>query len=53
VSDRGSRLQGHGVRTSGWPLPSFALGSSEGTPGTDLGKGLSLSDAFANAWAVV
>ena len=51
MSDQGSRLQGHGVRTFGRPLPSFALGSSEGTPGTALGKGLTLSDAFANAWA--
>ena len=32
------------------PLPSFALGSSEGTPGTDLGKGLTRSDTFVNAW---
>jgi hypothetical protein len=34
VSDQDSRLQGHRVRTSGRPQPSFALGSSEGTPGT-------------------
>src|ERR1035437_8954768 len=51
VSDQDSRLQGHRVRTSGRPQPSFALGSSEGTPGTDLGKGLTLSDAFVNAGA--
>ena len=48
---RDSGLQGHGVRTSGRPLPSFALGSSEGTPGTDPGKGLTSSDASVNAWA--
>ena len=32
------------------PNPALCLGS-EGTPGTALGKGLTLSDAFANAWA--
>ena len=51
MSDQGSRLQGHGVRTFGRPLPSFALGSSEGTAGTDLCKGLTFSDAFVDAWA--
>jgi hypothetical protein len=45
VSDQDSRLQGHRVRTYGRPQPSFALGSSEGTPGTDLCKGLIFSDA--------
>jgi hypothetical protein len=30
---------------------SFALGSSEGTPGIDLGRGLTSSDASVNAWA--
>src|ERR1035437_5112102 len=39
------------VRTSGRPQPSFALGSSEGTAGTDLGRWLTSSDAFVDAWA--
>jgi len=39
------------ARTSGRPQPSFALGSSEGTPGTDLCKGLTFSDASVNAGA--
>src|ERR1035438_4203901 len=49
--DCGARLQSHRVRTSGSPQPSFAPGSSEGTPRTDLCKGLTSSDAFVNAWA--
>src|ERR1039458_10330576 len=44
----GTRLR---VRTSGSPQPSFALGSSEGTAGTDLGRWLTSSDAFVDAWA--
>jgi hypothetical protein len=45
------RLQGHGVRNSGRPQPSFALGSTEGTPGTALCKRPTPSDTSVNAWA--
>ena len=51
MSDQGSRLQGHGVRNSGRPQPSFVLGSTEGTPGTALCKGPTPSDTSVNAWA--
>ena len=39
------------VQLSERAQPSFALGSTEGTPGTALCKGLTSSDAFVNAWA--
>jgi hypothetical protein len=51
VSDQDSRLQGHRVSTSGRPYLPLHSGVQRGRQGQTWVKGLTFSDAFANAWA--